>query len=223
MLSVSWTRNMINISAREDDLFRRWRQVRPSLVRDGIVDEEAYVESNLRVVLVLKEANSEHGGWDLRKKLAASPNWQTWSTVTRWVRGLRQLDRSLPWSEIAATPSVAERAEALRSICVVNLKKEAGGSQSNHDAIARFAREDASFLAEQFELCDPDVVICGGVGDLVNQVMRLGPWARTSRGLEFVQRGKCHVLNYYHPQVRYPIQMLYYSLIDGVRELKGHR
>lgn len=211
-----------DICKREDDLFRRWRQKRPNLVRDGAISELAYTGSSPRVVLVLKEVNSEYGGWDLRQELVLDPKWQTWNAVTRWMRGIRQLHRSLTWPEIEAKPDATERVGALRSICVVNLKKEAGGPEASRASVARFAREDADFLREQLALYDPDVIICGGVGPLVNELMNLGPWARTSKGLEFVRRGKTDILNFYHPQARYPLEMLYFSLIDGLRELRGH-
>lgn len=93
------------ISEREDALFEMWSKHRPQFVRDGLVDEAAYLASSPRTVLVLKDVNSvDGGGWDLRDVLRRTPRWQTWNTVTRWMRGLQNLDRDLTWPEIAAKP-----------------------------------------------------------------------------------------------------------------------
>ena len=216
----------MTISEQEDELFERWRSSRPRLVSDGLVDEAAYVASSPRVVFVLKEVNDDkgHGGWDLREYvLQKDIKWQTWYTVTRWMRGLRRLDRDLTWPEIQAKPSAAERRDALRSLCIINLKKEPGAASSNRAAVHQYASEDSVYLREQFDLYDPDLVICGGVGEAFRSVIDAGPWQRTSRGVRYVEvADSCHVIDYYHPQARYPRNMLYFTLIDAVRALWGY-
>lgn len=216
--------NSMLISEQEDKLFERWRSHRPQLVRDGLVNEAAYVASSPRVVLVLKEVNDKGGGgWDLRDVLQEGKRWQTWNTVTRWMRGLRKLDRDLTWPEIQAKPSEDERRCAVRSLCVIILKKEPGGSSSDRAAVHRYANEDSAYLREQFDLYDPDLVICGGVGEVFRSVIDARPWQRTSRGVRYVKvADSYHVIDYYHPQARYPLGMLYFTLIDAVRELRGY-
>ena len=212
------------IREREDALFERWQSHRPLLVRDGLVDEEAFLASSPRTVLVLKDVNGpDGGGWDLRNVLREETRWQTWGTVARWMRGLRELERDLTWAEIEAKPPPDERLDAVRSLCVVNLKKEPGAASSNRSDVERYAREDAAYLREQFALYDPDLVICGGVGITYASVVGADHWQRTTRGVRYYETGDgCHVIDYYHPQVRYPLDMLYYTLLDAVRELRGY-
>lgn len=213
----------MSLTEQEDDLFERWKKTRPRLIRDGVVDESSYLSSSPRVVLVLKDVNDEGGGpWDLRDVLRKGMRWQTWNNVTRWLRGIRNLDRELTWSDITAKPKKEERIAAVRSLCVINLKKEPGGASSNRDAVNRYAHEDSTYLAEQFELYRAELVICGGVGDTFASIIGVDGWQRTSRGLSYIEtESGCHIIDYYHPQVRYPLEMLYYGLLDGVRELRG--
>jgi len=216
----------MTIADREDELFKHWEAKRPNLVRDGVVKEAAYTSSQPRVVIVLKEVNDKGGGgWDLRSVLREGMRWQTWNPVTRWMRGLRELERSLSWHEVEPVDAEA-RLNAVRSLCVINLKKEPGGASSDWSSIVRYAREDAAFLNKQFQLYDPEVVICGGVGDIFKSVIDLGVsggWDRTSRGVRYLEFGKSQqVYSYYHPQARFPQDMLYYTLIDAVREVRGY-
>lgn len=210
----------MTITEREDALFERWRARRPRLVRDGLVDEAAYLASSPRVALVLKDVNDEGGGgWDLREVLRDGPRWQTWNTVARWSRGLRALDRDLPWAEVGPKPTADERREAARPLCVVNLKKEPGGAASVRSDVARYAREDADLLGEQLALYGPDVTVCCGVGADFATAAGIEAWRRTTRGVRYAEVDGGLAVDYYHPQARYPADMLYYTLIDAVREL----
>ena len=214
----------MTIAQREDALFAQWQERRPYLVQDGLVDEEAYLASSPRVVLVLKDVNDEGstGRWDLRSVLRTETRWQTWNTVTRWMRGLRALDRDLPWAEVRPKPTPEQRLAAIRSIGVVNLKKEPGAAASKWEEVQRFAREDADLFQEQLALYQPDLIICGGVGGLVREALGCPDWQHTSRGLGHTATPDgCPVFDYYHPQARFPQAMLYYTLIDGVRSVLG--
>lgn len=211
----------MSLSDQEADLFRRWSEHRPQLVTDGAVDGAAYEASSLRVVLVLKDVNSEGvGNWDLRHELRTNPMPATWCTVARWMWGIRRLQEDLAWDVVGYTPDLQQRIDAVRSLCVVNLKKEPGAAVSDRGAVARYAREDADLLREQLALYAPDVVICGGVGELVREVTGAGPWRRTRRGVAHSASPTGGVLvSYYHPQARFDGPMMYYTLVDAVREL----
>lgn len=214
----------MTIRLRENEVFERWKAKRPLLVRDGLVDESAYLESTPRIALILKDVNDEGGGgWDLRDVLADGSRWQTWNTVARWMRGLRELDRELAWSEVRPKPTPEERRRAVQSLAVINIKKEPGAASAKKSDVARYAREDSPFIREQFELYSPDVAICGGVGEEFGIVLEAKSWKRTRRGVRYFETDRgCHVIDYYHPQVRYPLDLLFYSLVDAVRELRGY-
>ena len=59
----------LGVTEREDELFGRWSASRKGLIRDGVVDERAYLASNPRIMLVLKDVNDKkNDGWDLQKR-----------------------------------------------------------------------------------------------------------------------------------------------------------
>ena len=116
------------IQVQDDDIFARWNVHRPDLVRDGIVDGGLWLSSPVRTVFVLKEVHAhKHTRWDLRDFLAggARNGAMTWNNVTRWVLG--GAPEADPLAPELRGPTQGLRAKALRSICVVNLKKNAGG------------------------------------------------------------------------------------------------
>ena len=50
---------------------------------------------------------------------------------------------------------------ALQEIAVINLKKSGGKSSSDYDEIAEYAKYDCEEIKKEFELMDPDIIICG--------------------------------------------------------------
>lgn len=216
----------MEIVVRERSLFEKWSQTCPDLVCDGVVDGQAYLKADPQVLLVLKEVNDKNGGgWDLRKFIRNGARGQTWNNVTRWMTGIRNLDRDLPWSEVKKV-GVTDRREKLRSLCVMNLKKSPGGTSSNAKEIHAAALKYRSLINSQFNLYNPDLVICGGTAKTFSTVINYGrdlDWKRTRRGVRYCEPvpGQ-HIVDYFHPQARYRASMLYYCLVDAVREIKGY-
>ncbi|MCP1226491.1 hypothetical protein [Sebaldella sp. S0638] len=46
---------------KEKILFEKWRKKRIDLIEDGIVDEESYKNSNIKILYLLKEVNDITG------------------------------------------------------------------------------------------------------------------------------------------------------------------
>ena len=216
------------MSIREDEesLFQEWSRRSESIVRDGVVDESSYLNSDPRTLLVLKEVNDEGGGgWDLRDFVRNGAKGLTWNNVTRWMRGIQNLDRELPWTDVEPV-SQSDRERLLRSLCIMNLKKSPGSGSADREEVRSAARANVDLLRRQFELYDPDLIICGGVSGLFRHVIdapEIDDWDSTERGVSFFRKSENqYVIDYFHPQARYKASMLYYHLIDAVRDLRGH-
>jgi len=216
----------MTISAAEDALFQEWSKGRGDFVPDGVVNETAYVASDFRVLLVLKEVNAPgRGGWDLREFLRDFDRSQTWNVVTRWLRAIRALPDELTWSELK-TVTKADRISALDSIAAMNLKKHPGGHTSKPVEIAEASARDADFIRRQFDLYSPDLVICCGsavANGLTDSRYPDGdpPWQSTSRGVRFYEHleGK-HTIAYAHPAARVADSILHFALIDAIKEIR---
>ena len=220
---------VLSIADQERALFARWSKDRTSFVMDGVVDEVSYATSSPKLMFVLKEPNDPaQGNWDLREFVRAGARPSTWQSLARWVRGIRELEHDHPWSEIEQV-SADERRDALRSICVMNVKKMPGGHTANGRALWAAGTEDAAFLQEQFYLYDADLVIsCGQVvTDILHARVKIAEgktWKETHRGLAYLEYkpGK-FVVAFSHPEARVPAPLLYYGLIDNVREILRRR
>ncbi len=219
---------MGSIREQEDDLFRRWRLGRSSFSPDGLVDETAYERSATKIVLLMKEVNDRRrSNFDLRDFLGRGSRCQTWDAVTRWVKGIRALESepnaTLPWSALGPIDG-DDRLAYLRSVGVVNLRKAAGSHTTDNGRLVAAVAEDAHYLDEQMAMYEPDLVICCGsiVADLSAQVpcLNRGRWASTSRGIRFRRWGdRSGLLSYSHPAARVAAPLLFYGLMDAVREI----
>ena len=214
----------MSIKEQESQLFSDWRARHQSLVSDGVVDEFAYAESSPKLLFVLKEVNDlGGGGWDLRAYLRDDGGRPaTWDNVTRWVEGIRKLPSDIPWQTLESI-DVDRRKAALRSIAVMNIKKVPGGHTANPDEIAAAAEADQQFLLRQYELYRPDLTICCGTAEAFQAIKAFGSepkWQSTRRGVWYYSpEPERYVISYSHPLARCAPPLLYYGLIDAVREI----
>lgn len=213
----------MTIVAEEDSLFQSWRRSRPEFVADGVVSEQDYLASSPSIVVILKEVNSpKSGDWDLRLYLRNGGRPETWDNVARWVHGIRNRAQGDDWPNQYKNISKEFRAEVLRSICVVNLKKSPGTHTTEIASLTEVAKQDAFRIQTQYAIYEPDLTICGGTGDLFRTVVGHEhlEWRQTRRGIRWYQwaSGKV-VIAYSHPEARVQDSLLHYGLIDAVIEI----
>ncbi|MBI3298861.1 MAG: hypothetical protein HYZ75_11895 [Elusimicrobia bacterium] len=218
----------MSITEKENSLFRRWRKKRPLAVSDGLVNERLYKSSSLKILFVMKETNNTPTGFDLREFLRKPIRPQTWDNVARWLTGIASLHRDIPWKQLASV-SDSHRAKMLGPIAVMNLKKIPGGHTTINDNLRLHAREDAGLLAEQFRLYKPDLVICCGtvVAEILSGIISIdhpSEWPTTSRGISYwPMKERGHIVSYAHPEARVDDCLIFYGLIDAIRELRRNR
>lgn len=193
---------------------------------DGIVDPKLWVEAPIRVLFLLKEPNKFRGEFrekyegDLRNLFAARP----WPRLGYWAYGIQR-------TTATAIPSFSGAREkrvygdALRASAVVNIKKTSGVESADVVAVGGAFERDRDLLARQMVLGDPDVVVCGGTFDFVEDFVRdggdgerVGPDGRCWR------RNGALWIEFYHPSARYGNLMMYYGLMmlyqNAIKELR---
>jgi hypothetical protein len=217
---------MSSIKRQEEALFFKWRGQQRNWVKDGVVNPEIYAASNLKALYILKEANGrkekkwENG--DLRAFLNEADRWQTWNTVARWQYAISHLKEEIDWKKINSI-SKSFRIALLQSIAVINLKKEPGNQQSDMQEIKAFALKDLDYIKEQISIYKPDIVICGGTGDIVKELKLLGSffkWEKSDRDVEYCNVKNTTILNYKHPGVRASKQKLFWDVAHTLREAR---
>lgn len=217
----------MSITEKENELFLKWSVNRPGFVADGVADESAFHASEPKIMLVMKEVEDLGGtSGDHREFLRRGASPQPWNNITRWVMGLRQLDEDMAWKLLEEVP-VQQRSGTLRTICVMHLKKTPAGDSGHSPTLTVTAQEDKKYLNEQFRLYDADLVICCGAAtsDIFHSVITFEPppvWQTTRRGIGFHEYGpQKYFVSYSYPEPRVQDCLLYYGLIDAVREIMG--
>lgn len=216
----------MSIADKESSLFGDWKGSRKGFVSDGLVSEEEYLKSKIKICIVLKEVNDpDGGGWDLRELLADGARSQTWNNVARWINGIRNIDKDIPWNEFENF-NQENRQFSLKSICAMNLKKSPGTHTTDKASLNKVADEDRSFIERQFSLYNPDITICGGTGALFKDVAGFSEfeWKRTNRGIWWYERAPSkYVIAYCHPEARVDSPLIVYGLIDAIREVYSYK
>ena len=137
--------------------------------------------------------------------------------------GINDLKRDIPWTELESVTE-EQRISVLQQIAVVNVKKTSGGHTSASEQIAEAAINNGEMLRKQIDMYQPDVVICGGTsGSYFNSITRHSnpDWKQTKHGIWYViePSGRA-VIEYSHPEARDKDCLLYYGLMDAVREIR---
>lgn len=210
----------MDIKAKEKEIFDKLKKIDRSIVEDGIVSEEEYLDSKYKILYIMKEAN---GGadWSLKDFLCDGGRSQTWDNVARWTEGLLNINQEINWSYLEGN-NENRRKYYLKKIGVINLKKTAGGYTSNYKEISKAALENRNLIKTQVDLYNPDIIICCGTADdFVKNYFdsKLVNWNMTKRGIQFIKCNNKIIVSFAHPEARIRDAYLYYSLIDGVREI----
>lgn len=210
----------MDIKKKEKEIFDKLRKIDPSIVEDGIVSEEEYLDSKYKILYIMKEVNGG-AGWNLKSFLYNGGRSQTCDNVARWTEGLLNINQEYNWSYLEEN-NENRRKYYLKKIGVINLKKTSGGYTSNYKEISMAAFENRNLIKTQVDLYNPDIIICCGTADdFVKNYFdsKFVNWNMTKRGIQYIKCNNKIIVSFAHPEARIRDAYLYYSLIDGVREI----
>lgn len=225
------------ITEKENALFEEWKSTIPQdtgaiFVTDGVVDEEAWLRANTKVLYLLKEVNGAEKSWDERdylKRYNSAPEYiathsQTINNLMRWQYGITY-GKSMSWNDVeSALKNKEVQDKVLSELCLVNAKKTAGGGLVDWNEFGNYFDKDINrtYLRQQLELYEPDFVICGGTAYYLSCLYGLeySDWKETSRGVRYMKCGKTVYIDFSHPNNRGPKNLIYYGLLDAVCEIR---
>lgn len=180
---------------------------RNSPIYDGIADEEAYLQSPLKVAWVLKEPYDDFtkankpagGGWSLVKDaFYKSDAWKNpvWQKVAYVMYGFRH---GLNWDELPWIRENHEVINEIKSVAWINVSKMPGYKVSSDRAISNAYSVWKDVIRFQLETYNPDVIIFGktfhcfrdSYGNPEPQVLNDNVWYYNIAGK--------HLLDTYHP------------------------
>jgi hypothetical protein len=135
---------------------------------DGVVNEEKYQNSAIKIMWVLKDANStgEVESYDLRDAInnlktdyGIRKGWEkTFSNIIYVTNGILNQKE---WDDIPFPKNEPEIVDILKQIAYVNIKKVGGGSQSVESELQEHFEKSKKLLLDQIEEFNPDVIIFG--------------------------------------------------------------
>jgi hypothetical protein len=208
----------------ENELFAEWKKTNKNFSTDGVVNESLYNVSCKKLLFILKETNKAGEDFDLRSFLANGGRPQSWDNVTRWVMGIRSLDTDIKWSDIESIDQ-EQRKTNLSTIAVINMKKETGGHTTDHKKFRETVKREKELIKRQIDLYDADyIILCGAIVaegfDVACHSRFAGTRKTTFKGISFVEYAKGKfAISYAHPEARVDDSLLYYGLIEAIREI----
>ncbi|MBU1101432.1 MAG: hypothetical protein KKA84_13615 [Bacteroidetes bacterium] len=204
---------------KQECLFTAWQKEIPeykdNFIKDGIVNEELYFQSNPKILFLMKEANDSDGGeGSIVEFMDSHLKYTFFIRIAEWVYAIQNnFSRLLKVEE-----NRKELHQALRSIALIDVKKSCGGSKSDSGIIRDHVQKNKHFLQKQIELINPDLII-SGLGDLnlLNTFMNDVSWIRTQYGKCIGRWDKFKVIDFSHPSNRFGSAMNY-CLLKAIME-----
>ena len=219
------TPQKITFNGKADDTDPQIDHRKNGFIKDGIVDTNQWgIGDNKKILFVMKEAYGENKDWDLTEWLRnVHPTLRMWKRIAKWVYGLQNTDAKTICPYIRDL-SDEKRKWALEQIAVINLKKSDGDSRSNISEITSYARADSIELMKEFELIDPDIIVCGTTFHiLITEVFGMQPLNSNELCDNYFYRldvaGKKRLfLDYYHPANHWDDLLNYYGIVNTYQQ-----
>ncbi len=119
-----------------------------------------------------------------------------------------------------------DREKYLAPISVINLKKTPGRATSNDSEIDKFAKEDREYIKKQVEICRPDLIICGGTGNIfIKNILNLDTnfWTYVSDYLSYLIYNDTIIVKTFHPACRKSKQDLFENIVLPIRDILNNK
>ncbi|HLW07034.1 MAG TPA: hypothetical protein VKY45_05675 [Marinilabiliaceae bacterium] len=178
-----------------------------TFIRDGILDVEKYMAAPVKILWVLKEANSPDDsiGNDMRPCLTSlhsdddtnsiAAKWgHTWNSVAYTTYGIFE---KMNWVNLPDIKGDAKEVlKHMPKIAHVNVKKFAGESKAKDKEMKMFFDQYKALIYEQIEIINPDVIIFGSTfkyfSDYFNGKEKIHEWPPVYKSQDKLLIDTCH-------------------------------
>lgn len=205
---------------------------------DGIVSKNDWESATPKILFLLKDYNESSGKplnlsdinldlksdrdrmfnlrWYLKNTVKEPSRWRTWDNIARWTYGLlHSTEDSYPnyWKEVDKYGKADKRADVLKYIAVMDIKKKPGSSRCSIQELKKYLSDypfSKKYLARQLCLYnDADYVICCGEGlfQILQSIIdenhlesRQSKYQNTSSSRKYcITKGGKIIIDYRHP------------------------
>lgn len=139
-------------------------------ITDGVCDFEGYLNTNPKVMWILKEPNDQcsdgklaGGGWSIveesfKKDIDSVAKQPTWQTIIYVMYGYLN---GLKYNDMDFIRKNKDMAKIMQKIAYLNVSKMPGYNISSKDGIEKYYTQWKPILDRQIETYNPDVIIFG--------------------------------------------------------------
>ena len=99
-------------------------------------------------------------------------------------------------------------------------------AKSNNSEIDKFAKEDREYIKNQVEIYNPDLIICGGTGDMfIKNILDLDSesWTYVSKYLRYLIYNDKLIVDTYNPACRKRKKDLFENIVLPIREILNNK
>lgn len=197
-----------------EGLFEEWKKrdihCGRLFISDGANDEKLWIESDFKVLFLLKEAydsNKIDGTWHLpsliqRKKATG----RTFKPIGQWAYGIKKIRTNNNIEDFLDNGK--EINDALMSSAIINIKKSQGKKSSNEKDLIKYVESDWDLIEKQINLLNPNIIVCGKTWHLIRKNLE----HKEKVSDRVYKSGDLIFVDYWHPANRSSNIMNYYSL-----------
>lgn len=180
-----------------------------AFAKDGIINEENYINTFPKLLFIAKETN--RGGGDFRVWWREEVKYKFSKRIFEWAYGILNDFPDLDSIRIAQI----DRKQIMSKISFMNLKKVPGESRANPDVIRATAMKFQKFILKEIKIICPDIII-GGIGDdtLWGKIFNFIKPKNSMNGRKLFKVENIKIVDFYHPSCRIPRAKLYSDLKD---------
>ena len=209
-----------------EKLFEEWiesqEEYKNSFAKDGIIDEPEWQQTSPKILFIMKETNGFSG--DLRELIRDKSNQNQfydnfWHNIGRWGYGINNCGQcELSYPSYTEANKDENKIKAIKGAAIINLKKSKGGGSADNDKVKEAALRDQRLIVREFDLIEPNIVVCGNIFDIVRQVLGYDTFAEVPDSDEILYvRQNVLFINSYHPACYYPPKYLYHTICSVYR------
>lgn len=217
-------------------------------VKDGIVNEKIWSDTFPQIVYVLKETNEHDSSltellnnpfFTIKgKKITDKPQRikdlrPTWFNIARWTFGLTNIfenNEEINWKTLNSNDDWYKKywLDELKKTAIINVKKTPGKAVAIYEELTKAVTDYGRQTWNQINHYKPNIVIFCGVSSIFNKyflkekkIIKKSDWKQTKTGYWYFQLDEpiCLYIQFWHPNAHFPNNMMFYSLLDIVKEI----
>lgn len=219
----------MNIKEQLNCLYQRYEIESEQLVKGGLINEDIYLASKIKIVSLMKEPNDppkdgkEIKNWSLPEDLKKNidnehfKGRQMWKVLGTWIYAMQN-----QFGYYIDIYNNSNASEGLKYLGVTNLKKSGGGANSNNNIIREYAERSKELWTDELKIMAPDIVMCAGTYGIISKIIDLSDNKCLKSGVRYgssPELPKMLFVDFYHPGYRVRPYMMYAYLKEAFKEL----